>query len=184
MQNIRGGMLSSSGLIMRVIYAGALFLLGYIGYIFFPYSINDQSMPIQAQQTADKDASSSVRFASVQEEPAFTQSSSGSVSSENLEQILSDALQNEDVKKRVAAIEALALAPKSRALPVLEKALTLGSIEEKRASLRSISEIAVRQNDTDSSIRGFLSQVGYHYDLQEISSDIQTALNYIEKNIN
>ena len=169
--------------IMLMLLVACLLLSGYLAY---PYLSNGQVTPkgdLSANLAQNTTRSSFQHIPAVKENSSDSQSSVSAPSAATLDQLLADALENADAKKRVAAIESLALAPKNRAMPILEKSLTLGSLEEKQAAIRSMREIAVRQNDVDGSIRNFLGQVGYHYDIQEVSADIQSALDYIQKNI-
>ena len=176
-------MSSSKKPIMLMLLVACLLLSGYLAY---PYLTISQVTPkgdLSADMAKNTMRSSLLNIPAVKQNSSVSQSSVSTPSAATLDQLLTDALENVDAKKRVAAIESLAMAPKSRAMPVLEKSLTLGAIEEKQAAIRSMREIAVRQNDVDGSIRNFLGQVGYHYDIQEVNADIQSALDYIEKNI-
>lgn len=176
----------SANPIWITIIVACLVFMGYLLYMAYPYLKSDQAeigtVSLTTPQTSESQ-SFPTQTVSTQQADASSLSSVNAIAPVELEKKLVDALEGENVKIRMAAIESLALAPKIRALPVLEKVITGSTVEEKQAALTAMREIAVRQNDADSRIRNFLSQVGYHYDMQAVEGDIQASVDYIDKNM-
>jgi HEAT repeat protein len=86
-----------------------------------------------------------------------------------------------DPKIRAAAIAALARAPKSEAIPLLEHILAVGEPEvDRQIALRSLHAIALQQGDEDGRIRESLRAAMYHGDDERVSKSAQAFLEDIE----
>jgi HEAT repeat protein len=86
-----------------------------------------------------------------------------------------------DPKTRAAAIAALAQAPKSEALPLLENVLEVGEPEvDRQIALRTLHAIALKEGDADGRIREALRAAMYHGDDERVSQSAQAFLEDIE----
>jgi hypothetical protein len=83
--------------------------------------------------------------------------------------------------QRVAAIHALAQAPRDQALPVLRRLVTNGVLEERPQALNSLRELALAQGDADGAIRGAIREVIYHGDDESLMAGAQDALDVVEE---
>lgn len=102
------------------------------------------------------------------------------VSPETFAQWIADA-SSDDSRTRAAAIVALAEAPKSQAVPVLENILQVGEPQvDRQIALRSLHTLALQQGDTDGSIRDVLRRAVYHGDDEGASQSAQAVLEDIE----
>lgn len=101
-------------------------------------------------------------------------------SAETLAKWIADA-SSDDSKARAAAIVALAGAPKSQAVPVMERILQVGEPQvDRQIALRSLHTLAVQQGDADGRIRDVLRQAIYHGDDEGVSQSAQALLEDIE----
>jgi hypothetical protein len=85
-----------------------------------------------------------------------------------------------DPGKRVNAITALATAPKSQAVPVLQKVLNTGEAVDRPLALRSLRTLALQQGDGDGGIRDVFRQAIYDGRYEAITPDAQAALDDVE----
>lgn len=84
-------------------------------------------------------------------------------------------------RTRAVAIEALANAPRSQAIPVLERVLETGEPQvDRQIALRSLHTLALRQGDADGAIRNVLRGAIYHGDEEGASQSAQALLEDIE----
>lgn len=106
--------------------------------------------------------------------------SAQAASAETLAQWIADA-NSDDSKARAAAIIALAGAPKSQAVPVLDRILQVGESQvDRQIALRSLHTLAVQQGDADGKIRDVLRRAIYHGDDEGASQSAQAVLEDIE----
>jgi len=87
---------------------------------------------------------------------------------------------DEDPAIRASAIDALANAPKSKAMPVLLHVMRSGINEDRQLALDSLHTLALRQGDENDAIRTALRLVIYDGDEEVIISSAQIALEDIE----
>lgn len=87
----------------------------------------------------------------------------------------------DDPKPRTEAIAALANAPKSDAVPVLQRVLTSGSSDDRQLALTSLRALAKRLGDADGSIHGVLREAIYHGDDDTTVASAQSVLADIER---
>jgi hypothetical protein len=86
-----------------------------------------------------------------------------------------------EARTRAVAIEALASAPKSQAIPVLERVLETGEPQiDRQIALRSLHTLALQQGDADGAIRNVLRNAIYHGDDEGASQSAQAVLEDIE----
>ncbi len=86
-----------------------------------------------------------------------------------------------DPKTRAAAISALAQAPKSEALPLLERVLETGEPEvDRQIALRTLHAIALNDGDKDGRVREMLRAALYHGDDERVSQSAQAFLEDLE----
>jgi hypothetical protein len=87
-----------------------------------------------------------------------------------------------DAGSRIAAIDALAHAPREQALPALRRALLSGDPASDRPhALNSLRELAATQGDKDGRIRDVVREVVYHGDDEALSTTAQETLDAIEQ---
>ena len=89
-----------------------------------------------------------------------------------------------DARKRAAAIDALAVAPKAAAVPALHQVLNGGATADRQLALNSLRTLALNQGDTDGGIREVLRLVIYDGDDDSVASSAQATLEEIERGIN
>lgn len=86
-----------------------------------------------------------------------------------------------DPGRRVAAINALANAPRTRALPVLRQVLVSGEHVDRPLALNSLRELALGQGDADGGIRQVIREAIYHGDDETLAASAQDALDVVEE---
>jgi len=168
-----------------------LLALGAIGVL--GYSLqSDRKSPNTADPERESGAKSPAHDAALlsqhtasNKEPVASpvQADAGSpqpVSPETLAQWIADA-NSGDSRTRAAAIIALAEAPKSQAVPVLDRILQVGEPQvDRQIALRSLHTLALQQGDADGSIRDVLRRAIYHGDDEGASQSAQAVLEDIE----
>ena len=100
----------------------------------------------------------------------------------SLSQLIADA-NAEDATIRAAAIDALALAPKSRAAPVLQALLSAATREDRELALNSLYTLALNQGDDDGAIRAVFRRTIYDGDDGELAVNAQLALDDLERDL-
>ena len=106
--------------------------------------------------------------------------SSQAIPAETVAKWVADAT-GEDSTSRAAAIVALGTAPKSEAVPVLQKVLSSGEPHVDRPlALRALRTLALNQGDADSGIRNALRHAIYHGDDEAVAQGAQNVLSEIE----
>jgi hypothetical protein len=86
-----------------------------------------------------------------------------------------------DPRSRAVAIEALAIAPRSQAIPALESVLETGEPQvDRQIALQSLHTLALRQGDADGAIRDVLRGAIYHGDDEGAAQSAQAVLEDIE----
>jgi HEAT repeat protein len=89
--------------------------------------------------------------------------------------------QSNDAKTRAAAIEALANAPKARAIPALERVLESGEPQvDRQIALRSLHLLALNNGDDNGAIRDVIRHAMYHSDDENVTQSAQAFLEDIE----
>jgi HEAT repeat protein len=102
------------------------------------------------------------------------------IASTDVERWIADA-QSNDAKKRAEAIEALANAPKARAIPALERVLESGEPQvDRQIALRSLHRIALKDGDDNGAIRDVIRHAIYHSDDEGVTQSAQAFLEDIE----
>jgi len=86
----------------------------------------------------------------------------------------------DDANARAAAIIALATAPRSQAVPVLNRLLDSGEVKDRYLALNSLRTLALEQGDADGAIRDALRHAIYHGEDESVVSSVQGALDDIE----
>jgi hypothetical protein len=139
------------------------------------------SLPISAAQAANPDE---VTEPVAQPAQADTQPPSPQPVPPNaVAQLQADAMGN-DPAKRTAAIEALAKAPRSQALPVLHRVLSAGETDaDRRLALASLRTLAQNEGDADEGIRRAIRDAIYHGDNESVTSEAQAVLGDVENDL-
>jgi hypothetical protein len=89
---------------------------------------------------------------------------------------------NTDAAQRIAAIDALARAPRDQALPVLRRLAANGDpVTDRPRALNSLRKLALDQGDADGGIREAIREVIYHGDDEALASSAQDALDVVEE---
>lgn len=103
------------------------------------------------------------------------------VSTETLAQWILDT-RSADERKRIAAIVALAQAPKAEAVPALQRVLENGEHErDRQIALRSLHTLAIQQGDDDQRIRDTFRTAIYHGDDEGVAQSAQGYLEDVEQ---
>lgn len=97
-----------------------------------------------------------------------------------IDRLVRDAM-SEDAGTRADAIDALAAAPETDALPVLEKVLVSGADIDRQLALSSLHVLAVRYGDSSGAIRELLRQTIYDGGDEAVAGGAQAALDDIER---
>jgi hypothetical protein len=101
-------------------------------------------------------------------------------STEAIERWIAEA-SSTDPGARAAAIAALAGAPKSSAIPVLEAVLERGEAQvDRQIAVRSLHTIALQQGDENGRVREVLRAAMYHGDDEGVAQSAQAVLEDIE----
>jgi hypothetical protein len=87
----------------------------------------------------------------------------------------------DDAGTRADAIDALAAAPATEAIPVLQKVLHDGDDIERQLALSSLHMLALRSGDSGGTIREALRQAAYDGGDEAVASGAQAALDDIER---
>jgi hypothetical protein len=93
------------------------------------------------------------------------------------------AVTDGDSAKRAAAIAALANAPRSQAIPVLESVLSVADDVDRPLALRALRSLAQHQGDADDRIRSAVRNLIYHGSNEEVTSSAQATLDDIERDL-
>ncbi len=89
--------------------------------------------------------------------------------------------QSTDARTRATAIAALTEAPKSQAVPALERVLEIGEAQvDRQIALRSLHVLALGDGDGDGVIRDVLRHALYHGDDEGVTQSAQAVLDDIE----
>ena len=89
--------------------------------------------------------------------------------------------QSTDAKTRAAAIEALANAPKSQAVPALKRVLESGEPQvDRQIALQSLHKLALIDGDNTGQIRDAIRHALYHSDDEGVTQSAQAVLEDIE----
>jgi len=172
----------------------ALFVVGCVGALSYSCATRVQSTGVapadgnkpMAVSSADAgDAVPSPQRADANSEQALAGASSDARSSQavpaaTVEKWISEAT-GEEARARAAAIVALSGAPRSQAIPVLEKVLNTGEPGVDRPlALQSLRELALLQGDADGRVRDVLRHAIYHGSDEASSLGAQAALDDVE----
>ena len=106
---------------------------------------------------------------------------SSTLASETVMRLAREA-NGDDPAKRAAAINALGTAPKSLAVPVLQKVLTTSTDGDRQLALSSFRTLALDQGDADGIIRDTIRLTVYDGD-EYVVADAQAVLEEIEHNL-
>lgn len=102
------------------------------------------------------------------------------ITAEDVSRWIADS-QSTDAKTRAAAIEALANAPKSRAVPALNRVLETGEpLVDRQIALQSLYRLALNDGDNAGAIREALRHAIYHSDDEGVTQSAQALLEDIE----
>lgn len=88
-----------------------------------------------------------------------------------------------DSTQRAAELDALTMASRAQAVPVLQRVLIAGDDAERQHAVNSLHTLALRQGDADGAIREVLRQAVFHDDGAFIADDVQAALADIEQKL-
>ena len=92
--------------------------------------------------------------------------------------------QSNDAKTRAAAIEALANAPKSQAVPALKRVLESGEPQvDRQVALQSLHKLALSDGDSNGQIRDVIRHAMYHSDEEGVTQSAQAFLEDIEASL-
>jgi hypothetical protein len=89
----------------------------------------------------------------------------------------------DDPQARAVALAALAHAPGTQAIPILERVLNVGSVEDRQLALNSLQTLAQQQGDDNGLVRAALRQAIYHSDSDTTSSAAQLSLDAVEHDL-
>jgi hypothetical protein len=117
---------------------------------------------------------------STQEEAPAQEASTRQAASADVERWIVDTKSN-DAKTRAAAIAALANAPKTRAMPALERVLESGEPQvDRQLALQSLHTLALSDGDENGRIRDAIRHAIYHSDDEGVTQSAQAFLDDIE----
>lgn len=89
--------------------------------------------------------------------------------------------QSTEATTRAAAIEALAKAPKSQAVPALKRVLESGEPQvDRQIALQSLHQLALSDGDNSGQIRDAIRHAMYHSDDENVTQSAQAVLEDIE----
>jgi HEAT repeat protein len=132
------------------------------------------SAPSQAEVPAHVPELSEPEVAPAQPSPARQ------IASTDVERWITNT-QSNDATTRAAAIEALANAPKARAIPALERVLESGEPQvDRQIALRSLHLLALNKGDDNGAIRDVIRHAMYHSDDENVTQTAQAFLEDIE----
>lgn len=102
------------------------------------------------------------------------------ITTDNVTRWIADT-QSNDAKTRAAAIEALATAPKAKAIPVLERVLESGEPQvDRQIALQALHKLALSDGDSTGQIRDVIRHAMYHSDDEGVTQSAQAILEDIE----
>ena len=187
----------------------AMFIVGWLSVLGYSYATREgsaraeegsaledrkyQAAPGSARRAADADADAAEAAAGVSyskrseasmaEGTSVTAGEAGaseSVVADPLAKWKADAT-GDDSAARASAIISLANAPKSQALPVLQRVLTSGEPQVDRPlALNSLRTLALSQGDADGGIRNVLREAIYHGGDEATTQGAQAVLDDVE----
>jgi len=137
------------------------------------------SSPRQEQEVRTKSRADDTKPAS-QHSEAVTELASQTIPPDSVTKWIAAAT-GDDAKERAAAIVALAAAPRSQAIPILQRVLNAGEpLVDRQLALNSLRSLAQNQGDEDGGIRNVLRQAIYHGDDEAVARAAQDVLDDIE----
>ena len=166
----------------------ALVVIGCIGVVGYSCATRTPAGPELVSESLERtaDAGSPALLSPTpgteQASPAADSEASASptIPPDTLAKWIADAT-GDDPKARAAAITSLADAPRSEALPVLQRVLNSGEPEvDRQLALNSLRALALYQGDADGAIRNVLRQAIYHGDDEATAHGAQAVLDVIE----
>jgi hypothetical protein len=171
----------------RLLAPLAFFALGcfaVLGYSFITRSPTAVTMPVEAPAIREETprAASPPIVADPASAPELESDEplDAAVKPASVDRWVADA-NSDDAGVRARAISALARAPKSDALPVLQRVLIGGEPEVDRPlALTALRTLAREQGDNDGRVRDVLRQAVYHADGEAVTRGAQAALEDIE----
>jgi hypothetical protein len=104
------------------------------------------------------------------------------IAADTVEKWITEAT-GDDPRTRAAAIDALATAPKSQALPILQKVLGAGIDTDRQLAVNSLRTLALHQGDDAGEVRNVLRLTIYDGDDEAVASSAQVALADIEREL-
>lgn len=115
------------------------------------------------------------------ESPAASEPATAMGTEVDVDALLASAV-GENPATRLAAIEALASAPRERTLPVLVHIAEQGAVEiERHAALGSLHSVAERQGDPDGAIHGLLRDLIHDGNDETVSGHASTMLEELDQ---
>lgn len=134
-----------------------------------------------APATAPPDAASSTNIATrTSPNPSESISTQTPAAPETIVQQIKNT-ESTDAKIRAAAIAALAEAPKTQAMPALERVLEIGEPSvDRHIALQSMYSLALRDGDPNGQIRDAMRHAIYHGDDDGVTQTAQSLLDDIE----
>ena len=134
-----------------------------------------RQIPAVGAKTAAKDTKPPSRHSEAEAELA-----SQGIPADTVTKWIAEAT-GDDAKARAAAIVALANAPRSQAIPILQRVLNAGEpLVDRQLALNSLRTLGHQQGDEDGSIRNVLRQAIYHGDDEAVARGAQDVLDDIE----
>jgi hypothetical protein len=111
-------------------------------------------------------------------------SAAGAVSPDELARWSVD-VNSADAGQRAAAISALAQAPSTSALPILQNVLNSGEVlVDRPLAMQSLRTLALREGDANGVIRGVLRQAIYHAEIEDLARQAQSVLDDLDLRLN
>jgi hypothetical protein len=90
-----------------------------------------------------------------------------------------------DAAQRAAAINGLAQAPSTSALPILQNVLNSGEVlVDRPLAMQSLRTLALREGDANGVIRGMLRQAIYHAEVEDVARQAQSVLDDLDLRLN
>lgn len=168
----------------RILPLLVVFALGGIAAVLYLYatgmpSIRAELPAANSPPTADAAAAKDSEVAASTSDITIKTSA---VTAQEIAQWIAET-EDDDPAVRAAAIDALAHAPKSKALPALIHVMRSGIDNDRQLALNSLHTLALQQGDANDEIRTALRLQIYDGDDETISSSAQIALEDIEHDL-
>jgi HEAT repeat protein len=162
----------------------SLTTLGTLGGLAYVHASRDEPRTAEVARPAAVHAAAETTASAVEAPPAPDVSKPAApapqITTDDVARWIADT-QSNDAKTRAAAIEALANAPKAKAIPALERVLESGEPQvDRQIALQSLHKLALIDGDSTGQIRDVIRQAIYHSDDEGVTQSAQALLEDIE----